>query len=327
MKLKECVFSDIYMSTRDPRNPVIRGLSYREEGGALSQNFGVGSPPEPLLVDIRGLLASTVREHKVNRQDEFVIVYDSVRYRCAKITPPLGFSGRQPTDMHQDWCLRRVSQEVRPFEDLSFNAYLRRQMNAFAHRRGLVLVCGSFGSGKTTTASSLFVHWVNNHKEVGVSMEDPPEVNLSRMGSDGTIFQLDLTETSTEEAIKKLRRWNARYVFLGEIRTSEAAQELLQISQSGPLVVSTIHASTPVSAITALVRFAASRMSENDSRDLIARTLQGVIYQSFENGRFTTQYLSVGEKEDFGIRTKIRLGDFQRIDEALEHQEKNRPDR
>lgn len=324
MQISQCKFTDIYLSTRDIQTAMVRDLSVKSGEGHWLPKPGPSVIPEDLMDDVKKLFARVIKYHTTSRLDEFMLIYDNARYRCAKITAPEAF-GAQKTDQTQNWCLRKINEGVMPFETLGLSAFIRRQMNTYAHRRGLVLVCGSFGSGKTTTASSLFDHWVTTQKEIGVTLEDPPEVSLEKMGPNGTIFQIDLTENSPEEAIRKLRRWNARYVFLGEIRTAEAAQELLQISQSGPLVISTIHASAPVSAITALVRFASARMSENDSRDLIARTLQGVIYQSLEGGKFHTRYLSVGEKDDFSVRTKIRLGDFHRIDEVLEQQEKNRP--
>lgn len=323
MRISRCKFSDIYLSTQDIDTAIVRDIAVQRENGFWEKFPGPTVVTEDFMDDVKRLFASVLKMHKDTNQDEFMLIYDDVRYRCAKITAPENFNGVKKKE-HQNWVLRKINDAVLPFSELSLTPFIRRQMNIYAHRRGLVLVCGSFGSGKTTTASSLFDHWVTSQKEIGVTLEDPPEVDLAKMGNNGTIFQIDMTENSPEEAIKKLRRWNARYVFLGEIRTAEAAQELLQISQSGPLVISTIHASAPVSAVTALVRFASARMSENDSRDLIARTLQGVIYQNFEAGRYQSRYLSVGEKEDFNVRTKIRLGDFYRIDEVLEQQEKNR---
>lgn len=323
MKLSQCELSDLYVSD-DPNNvPVIRSLQYVDEQGRTKLLEGVQQAPNFLLADIRKLFIMILESIKVKPADEIVCEYDGIRYRCARIVAPEGMTIRKKTEA-QIWCLRKIATGVRDFSTIQFTPFIQNALTSMGRNRGLLLVCGSFGSGKTTTASSLFSNWVIKNKEVGVTLEDPPEVMMQRMGSDGTIFQIDLTENSTEEAIKKLRRWAPRYVFLGEIRTAEAAQELLQISQSGVMAMATLHASDPVSAITALVRFSAARMSENDARDLIARTLKGVVYQTIENGVFSGRYLSVGLKDDFGVRTKIRLGDFQRIDETLEHQEKNR---
>lgn len=324
MKLSQCDLSDIYISDNGDNFPVIRNLQYPGPDGEMLNRVGVQDAPEFLLPDLRKLFRILMRSLEVKAVDEMVCEYDNVRYRCARIIAPEGMMLRKKSDP-QIWCLRKVATGVREFSTIPFSPFIRSTLDIMGRQRGLLLVCGSFGSGKTTTASSLFNTWVTKNKEVGVTLEDPPEVMMEKMGNDGTIFQIDLTENSTEEAIKKLRRWAPRYVFLGEIRTAEAAQELLQISQSGVMAMATLHASDPVSAITALVRFSAARMSENDARDLIARTLKGVVYQTLDEGIFKGRYLSVGEREDFGVRTKIRLGDFQRIDETLEHQEKNRP--
>lgn len=323
MKLSECLFSDIYVSTSPTNPPVVRGLEYRDSEGEWRMLSGVVGAPRELWADIGALFKKVLAESKEKRNDEIAVAYDGVSYRCANIVAPEGVTLRRQAEV-EDWCIRRIHSQIVPFPELPMDAKIKRILNNYQDKRGLVLVCGSFGSGKTTTASSLFDHWVTKTCEVGVTLEDPPEVNLARVSENGTIYQIDLTEKSPEEAIKKLRRWAPRYVFLGEVRTAEAAQELLQISQSGPLVMATVHAADPVSAITALMRFASARMSENDARDLIARTVQGIIYLSYEKRRFKSRFLSVGEKEDVGIRTKIRLGDFQRIDEAMDLQEQNR---
>lgn len=323
MKLSECVFSDIYVSTSPTSPPVVRSLEYRDENGEWRIFSGVVPAPKNVWPDVRELFERVLAEAKEKRNDELAVKYDGVIYRCANIVAPEGVTPRRAAEV-QNWCIRRIRSEVLPFADLSLEPKIKRILNNYQDKRGLVIVCGSFGSGKTTTASSLFDHWVTKTCEVGVTLEDPPEVSLARVSDTGTIYQVDLTEKSPEEAIKKLRRWAPRYVFLGEVRTAEAAQELLQISQSGPLVMATVHASDPVSAITALMRFASARMSENDARDLIARTVQGIVYLSYEKRKFKSRFLSIGEKEDVGIRTKIRRGDFQRIDEAMEWQEQNR---
>lgn len=324
MKLSEGQFSDIYLSTSAETPPVVRGLEYTDpKTGEWVAPYGVVPIPEIFYEDCGALMHKVLVTAREKRNDEVQVFHDGVMYRCAKIVAPEGIAIRKP-DAVDKWCLRRISSKVIPFQDLALDSKVKRILYNYYNKRGLVLICGSFGSGKTTAASSLFNHWVSFTHEVGVTLEDPPEVRLEKAGAEGNIFQIDMTEKSPEEAIKKLRRWAPRYVFLGEIRTAEAAQELLQISQSGPLVAATLHASDPVSAITALMRFASARMSENDARDLIARTVQGILYLSREKKHFHSRFLSVGEPSDNLIRTQIRMGEFQRIDEAMEHQEKNR---
>lgn len=323
MRLAECLFSDIYVTTEMNKMPVIRDLEYTKEDGERELIKNVVTPPKDLFRDIAVLFKMIMAQNKDSRNDEMMVSYDEVNYRCSRIIAPTGMGPRKDEHIHT-WCIRRITKDPMPFYNIGFEPKVARMLTDLSYERGLLMVCGSFGSGKTTSASSLFKHWVTSTNEVGITLEDPPEFDLAMQTPEGTIFQIDLTDRSMEDAIKKLRRWAPRYVFLGEIRNAESAQELLQISQSGPMTMATIHASNPVSAITSLVRFASARMSENDARDLIARTLKGVIYQTLDNKVFKSRYLSVGKDEDFGIRTKIILGDFQRIDEALEAQEKNR---
>ncbi|WP_411840046.1 ATPase, T2SS/T4P/T4SS family [Paracoccus sp. ME4] len=322
-------FMDLYISA-DPFAPIMsRGL----RGATLGMTaFGKGLvriPPE-LVEDATGLLTVVDRKWKnSNYKREFSIVYDDRSYRCALIAPPEFGHGIDDHDQasRRDvrWCIRQVSPVIPTFADLNLPQHARADLDMLAEMRGLVLISGQFASGKTTLASSVLDHWVAKTRDVGVALEDPPEIPLARVTEDrGVIYQIDLLDRSIRDAIKHARRWSPRYVFLGEVRTSDVAGELMHMSISSPLVVCTIHAADPVQAIMSLFRFASGAMSEDMARDMIAACLQHVFHQEISGGRVKLKSAQVCGADNHLIRSKIKSGNFRGLQEDFDRQVINR---
>jgi hypothetical protein len=114
---------------------------------------------------------------------------------------------------------------------------------------GLLLVAGSFSSGKSTTSAACLKEWVDTHGGVAVTIEDPPEKQLQGYYNGGQIYQIDVRNNAFAEAIRASRRWAFRYLFLGEVRDQISAEELLQIAIGGPMVLTTIHAAGAVEPV------------------------------------------------------------------------------
>ena len=94
------------------------------------------------------------------------------------------------------------------------------------------------------------------------------------------IRQIDVTGRSVKEAMKLARRWSPRYIYVGEIRTPEIAEELLHMADAGPMVVTTIHATDAVSAVQSLYTYACQAMDEVMARGMIESTLKQVVSSS-----------------------------------------------
>lgn len=317
-RIRDYVFSDIYIDQGGNGIPAIRGLA-RKDGKNTKPGHAVTKIPKSLYRDV-GMLAHKVFTHnKDTRAREFLIEHDNVRYRCAMISAPSGISSTKVEKI--SWCLRRVAEDVPKLTDFGLPGWLTARLHGAWADRGLTLISGPFGSGKTTLASSTFISWVKYSGEVGVSLEDPPEVDFERQELDGgMIFQIDLVDRSMSEAIRYARRWAPRYVLVGEIRSPEAAVEMLAMAKSGPAVITTIHASETVSAITQLIQFASGRMSENDARQTVSAALSGVMHMDSRSAASAAQYLSVGDHSDHLVRGAINDGKYTSLNEELSRQ-------
>lgn len=328
-RLSSYNFSDLYISIGNDTMPIIKGLRHRSEGFRPKRS-GVHSIPVALVRDTATLSRKISDYSEANEGlREFTIAHDDVMYRCSLIAPPEGrFSivdPEKPDFAVQNWCVRHLSDRVPSLSNLGCPGDITRNVMSLRKDRGLMLISGSFASGKTTTASAVIDTWVEAECEVGITLEDPPEMPLARITEDrGAIYQVDLTEKPFHVAIKHARRWSPRYVFLGEIRTPETAAELLHMAISGPLVICTIHSSDPVQAIMSLCRFASQAMDEQTAREMVASSTRMILHQDMANGHVKMQMAQLSGRENYGIRNKIALGQFQKMYEDIERQRINR---
>lgn len=326
-KLSDYGFTDLFLATGTTEvEPVVKGLKSRD----VVQGDGVGGVrpvPDRLCEDVVRL-GEDIRDMwiKTGGQREFVVVRQGVSYRCSLIDAPESRIKRPREEVDvQNWCVRHITTNLPRLEDLGMAREMQVTLAELRNDRGLLLVSGSFGSGKSTTASVILDQWVRMSRDVAITLEDPPEYPLGRVTTtEGAIYQIDLTERPIEEAIKYSRRWGPRFFFLGEVRTPQAASEMLHMAISGPMVVCTIHAADPIQAIISLVRFAAREMSESTAREMVAASLKCVVWQEIVGGRLSASMGTIGGPENFVIRKKIELGQYQQIYEDLERQRVNR---
>lgn len=309
-RLSAVTFDDIYIPLDTSSPFLIRNL-----GDPFKSDKSVILLPPSLLQD-----ASQLREQLLmtwqgsDHPHEFNIHYDDVVYRAALI--PLRIKNGETGEI-SSWCLRRLGEAPRDLDEMGLPKSVTQKLRWLGRQRGLVLISGSFGSGKTTTASSCLHAWVQENSDVGVTLEDPPEVPLNFINETGAIYQVEIPEHDFAKGVRAARRWGPRYVLLGDIQTPDAAKELLRISLSGSMVVSAIHASDPVRAIINLISFAADSMSEALARDMVAEALQAVLHQDRRGERILAKLATISGSDDFSRRNLIRKGRFDLLYEAF----------
>lgn len=317
LDISECNFIDMYVSNDQSVTPVARAFSLPSEGKVN----GLTEIPDLLHPSVSELLEMVEAHHDKTEETEFVIKRGTVFYRTALIAAT-GQKLREKT-ARRDWCLRRIGSLKPDLSALSLPISVKKCLIDVGKERGLLIVAGPFGSGKSTTASAALIEWVNAHKESAVTLEDPPEFPISGVyPGGGIIHQVPVTHSTLSGSIVNSRRWAPRYIFLGEIRTPESAAELLHMSISGPLAICTIHASDPVQAIASLIRFAGSHMGDHEARRMIASSLRLVVHQDLSWGHMIARKIAFPAKGAESMRTKIEAGRLNMLYEDIERQEK-----
>jgi len=170
---------------------------------------------------------------------------------------------------------RHVPVEIKPLEELG----LPRVVEELATRpRGLILVTGTVGSGKSTTLAAI-LHRINCTAPMNIiTIEDPIEflhrdqralIQQREVGSDTTSFK---------EALRHILRQDPDVIMIGEIRDRETMEIALTAADTGHLVLSTLHTIDATQTINRIISFFEPHQHQ-EIRYLLASTLQAVISQ------------------------------------------------
>jgi twitching motility protein PilT len=168
-----------------------------------------------------------------------------------------------------------VPKEIPSFQKLGLPAGVAELARV---SRGLVLVTGATGSGKSTTLASM-VNSINKNRRCHiVTIEDPIEFVHDDWASIVNQREVGLDTESYKQALRRVLRQDPDVILLGELRDEESAQTALQAAESGHLVFSTLHTLDAAETIGRLVEFFPAQ-KQLMIRQILAGVLRGVISQ------------------------------------------------
>ena len=171
--------------------------------------------------------------------------------------------------------MRVIPIDVPTIEDLKLPPILADIAN---HERGLILVTGVTGSGKSSTQAAM-INWINQQKSLHVvTLENP--IEFLHRDAKSSITQRDIG-TDTDSFMIGLRaalRQDPDVILVGEMRDKETIDTALKAAETGHLVISTVHTKNAVQTISRLV--AVFEPSEQEMiRIRLSESLQAVISQ------------------------------------------------
>ncbi len=144
--------------------------------------------------------------------------------------------------------------------------------------RGIVLVAGSTGSGKSTTLAAMLEHVNANFKKHIITLEDPIEFIFEDNQSVIEQREVGLDTRSFHHALKNVLRQDPDIIMLGEMRDAESFAAAMSAADTGHLVFSTLHTTTASQSVNRILDFFKAEEREQVRRQLAA-TLRGVICQ------------------------------------------------
>jgi len=145
--------------------------------------------------------------------------------------------------------------------------------------KGLVLVTGPTGSGKSTTLASMIDHINATRTDHVITIEDPIEFVHAPIRSVITQRQVGEHAESFKRALRAALREDPDIVLVGELRDLETIEIAIETAETGHLVFGTLHTTTAHSAVDRMIdQFAAERQSQ--VRTMLASSLKGVVAQT-----------------------------------------------
>ena len=173
--------------------------------------------------------------------------------------------------------------------------------------RGIVLVAGSTGCGKSTTLAAMIEHINGNFKKHIVTLEDPVEYAFEDNQSVIEQREIGLDTVSYHHALKHVLRQDPDIIMIGEMRDSISFTAAMSAADTGHLVLSTLHTTTAAQSVTRILDFFQADEREQIRRQL-AGTLRGVICQRMvgtvdgqnDPGHGNHAQLAAGEKTHRG---------------------------
>jgi twitching motility protein PilT len=173
------------------------------------------------------------------------------------------------------FALRVIPREVPRFEQLGLPEGIRKLAE---EHRGLVLVTGATGSGKTTTLAAM-IDYINRSRESHiVTIEDPIEILHPDHRSIVNQREVGLDTENFGQALRRALRQDPDTILIGELRDAETAQTALQAAESGHLVFSTLHTVDAAETVGRMIEFFPEG-KQQQIRSIMAGVLRGVISQ------------------------------------------------
>ena len=217
--------------------------------------------------------------------------------------------------------MRAIPFEIPSVEDLGLPPIINKLS---AHERGLVLVTGVTGAGKSSTMAAM-INWINQNKKVHiVTLENP--IEFLHRDNKASITQRDIG-TDTESFVSGLRavlRQDPDVILIGEMRDKTTIETALKAAETGHLVVSTLHTRNAIQTISRIIAVFPAEEQEM-IRIRLSESLQAVISQRLvqkkTGGRLAAmEVMTVTGTIRDCIRDPARLDDISDlIEEGRDH--------
>ncbi|MGN6192723.1 MAG: PilT/PilU family type 4a pilus ATPase, partial [Rhodanobacteraceae bacterium] len=171
--------------------------------------------------------------------------------------------------------LRRIESKIPTIEELNLLPIVKQLAMT---KRGIVIFVGATGAGKSTSLASIVGYRNQNSTGHIITIEDPIEYVHKHEGCIITQRELGIDTDSWENALKNTLRQAPDVILIGEVRTRETMEYAIHFSETGHLVLCTLHANNANQALERIIHFFPEDVREQLYMDL-SLNLKGVVAQ------------------------------------------------
>ncbi|HOZ64934.1 MAG TPA: PilT/PilU family type 4a pilus ATPase [Burkholderiaceae bacterium] len=291
--------SDVYLSAHSPALIKINGQSVPINSQALPADA-----PKNLLAEV--IAPHHIAELETTGELNIGFPMEGVgRFRVSAMRQRGSYAA----------VIRYVPQEIPPLNTLSVPAILG---DLIMEKRGLLLMVGATGAGKSTTLASMID--LRNEMSTGhvLTIEDPIEYLFKNKKSLINQREIGLDTQSLQVALKNALRQAPDVILIGEIRDRETMSAAIAYAQSGHLCLATMHANNSHQALNRILSFYPVEVRQTMLGDL-SSALKAIVSQRLlrttTGGRLPAVEVLMNTKL---VSELIEKGDFSGVKEAVE---------
>lgn len=261
-------------------------LALGQQAGASDIHLGVNSPPiwrlqgtlrpiwpeaprltaEDTAALVKGFLPEAHRVKLTERGDaDFAYATEFGRFRTSVVRQRLGM----------DLVFRIINTNVRTTDELGMPEHLKLLTR---YQNGLILVTGSVGSGKSTTLAALIEQVNIERREHIITLEDPIEYTFQPKGCHITQREVHTHTASFSAALRGALREDPDVIMIGEMRDLETISLAITASETGHLVLGTLHTGNASRTLDRLLDVFPVDQQEQ-IRIMVSESLRGIISQ------------------------------------------------
>ena len=253
--------SDLHLKV--PSAPVIR------VDGSMNPIDGLAPlTPEDTERAVHEMLGDPTKLQEFNDDGEVDFAYSIpglARFRCN------AFRQRGSVSV----VVRAIPVSIKSIAELSLPPVIRELAE---EERGIVLLTGTTGSGKSTTLAAMIDHINSTRRRHIVTVEDPLEFLHEDKKSIINQREVGMDTGSFKRALRRVLRQDPDVILIGEMRDEETVHAALSAAETGHLVFSTVHTVDAAETVNRLIDFFPPHM-HNQVRAMIASTLKGAVSQ------------------------------------------------
>jgi twitching motility protein PilU len=235
-KMVERDGSDLFLTAGFPPAIKVDGLVHKATDTPLS--------PDQAAMMVRSIMNDKqIKEFDASKECNFAIAPQGIgRFRVSAFIQQ-GMVGA---------VLRTITTEIPTLEDLELPPILK---DVVMNKRGLCIVVGGTGSGKSTTMAAMIGHRNKNSRGHIISIEDPVEYVHPHEGCVITQREVGVDTETWHAALKNTLRQAPDVILIGEIRDRETMEYGIQFAETGHLCLATLHANSANQAMDRIINF------------------------------------------------------------------------